>query len=188
LLDDHLDYVLGDWLAKKIDIGAFPRELLVLPPQITSGVGMLPSSSSATGSSYSLDSFLRAYASRIAPLLILHHDTMSGALNVLCAALGLDVSSLVKKYFAPCCARFYALYSQSTTGPEGAQVDGGADMVQFYINAATACLEYFKKAMTEKKSVQHMHGRAGWVQNDGSRFRFFSCFLCSGSTRITTAR
>ena len=139
LLDDHLDFVLNEWLQEKLDIAEFPRELLM------QGGGDIVSSTS-----YSLDAFLRQYANRIcAMLVILQNDTMDATFKLLLDAVGCDLATLLKKYFPICCARFYAIYSQNTSD--------NSELVQFYINAATGCLEFLKKAMGERKFNAYYH-------------------------------
>ena len=145
LLDDHLDHVLCEWLVKGHSIGDFPRELLMFNPSSDLHAFALQGATSP-----SLESFLKQFANRIAPILVLHHDTMQTTMKLLLDTLGVDLAALLKKHFSVCCARFYAIYAQ--------RVDDTA-MTQSFLGAATSCLDFLKTAMQERKFNTYYHSR-----------------------------
>jgi hypothetical protein len=104
LLEEHLDFILMEWLAdERLDLLQFPRELL------------------SKQSSISLEQFLHTYQSYIMPALTLYFNQQPHAFKQLTAVLAIDVPSLLKRHFGKCASRFYALYSQSKQSPAHVQ-------------------------------------------------------------------
>lgn len=137
LLDDHFDFIMSEWLVRGHAIADFPRELISNGAD-DAGTGV------AVPAVMSLDAFLKQYQARIAPILVIHHDTLSSTMTLLLGSLGVDLPTLLKKHFPVCCARFYAIYSQSS--------NDDADLTASFLAAATACLNFLKNAMQERKS------------------------------------
>lgn len=137
LMDDHFDFIMHEWLTQGHTIEEFPREILMQG-------GLDPNAHVSLSSSCTLESFLKQYQSRIAAIVVIHHDTMGDTLNLLLTTLGCDLATLLKKHFAICCARFYAIYSQGV-GHDDAERTAG------FLEAATSCLNFFKTAMQERK-------------------------------------
>lgn len=146
LLDDHLDFILCEWLVANSPIDDFPRELLMSHAIEAGG-----SPAGSAPSTPSLDSFLRSYAARLAPIVVIHHDSMTSTMRQLLDAVGCDAAALLKKYFAVCCARFYAIYSQNS--------NDDPDQTAAFLQAATSCLKFFKDTLGERKSADTVKRR-----------------------------